>query len=144
MCGLTAGNLLQGLERSRGIQIRAAAITVWPQVEVEDGEGLSANVRSQTLQSGQVLVHNFLRAEPALAHCMLLEAAHELGEHTADPELGQKVVSGDVARERAGDAAQEAGEVSHPNKEISNLSTSLTHYGSDFTVDLNEFSFNCR
>lgn len=55
-----------------------------PQVEVEDGEGLSAEAGSQTLQRGQVLIHDFLRAQLALAHRMLLEATHELGEHTAD------------------------------------------------------------
>lgn len=88
MCGLTAGQLLQGLTRSRGIQIRATAIAVWPQVEMEDGEGLGAKAWSQTLQSGQVFIHDFLRAEPALANRMLLEAAHKLVEHTADAELG--------------------------------------------------------
>lgn len=50
MCGLTSGHLLQALVCSRGIQIRAAAISVWPQVEVEDGEGFGAKAGSQALQ----------------------------------------------------------------------------------------------
>lgn len=93
---------------------------------MEDGECLSAKAGSQTLQRGKVLIHDFLRAEPALAHGMLLEAAHKVGEHAADAEPGEKVVSGDLARERAGDAAQEAGEVLGPNKQISNFNIPLT------------------
>lgn len=88
MRGLSAGDLLRGLARPRGVQIRTAAIAVRPQVQVEDGEGLSAKAGSQTLQRGQILIHDFLRAEPALAHRVLLEAAHKLGEHAADAELG--------------------------------------------------------
>lgn len=84
VCGLTAGVFFQGLRCSRGVQIRAAAIAARPQVEVEDKEGLSAEAGSQALQSGQVLIHDFLGAESALAHCVLLESAHKFGEHSAD------------------------------------------------------------
>lgn len=41
---------------------------------------------------------------------MLLEAAHEVCEHAANPELCQKVVSGDVFVERSGNATEEAKE----------------------------------
>lgn len=88
MCGLTAGHLLQGLTCPRGVQIRAAAIAVWPQLQVEDGEALRAKARSQTLQRGQVFIHDLLRAEPTLAHCMLLKATHKFSKHAADAELG--------------------------------------------------------
>lgn len=56
---------------------------------------------------------------------MLLEAAHKVGEHAADTELGKEVVPGDVAREGAGDTAQEAAGKFHTQTEISN-STSIT------------------
>lgn len=92
MRGLRVGALLPVLLISGVVQVRATVVGVFLHREADRAERLRAEAGRQVFQCGQVLVHDLLGAQLALAHSVLLKATHKLGEDAADTQLGEEVV----------------------------------------------------
>lgn len=102
MCGGSAEAVFGDALGVRGARVLAL-------LQVGHREDLGAEARRQVLQSGDVLVHDLVDAQPPGLHRVLLEGPHKVCKHPPDPDLCQEVVLGNVPGERPRDAAQEAG-----------------------------------
>lgn len=87
-----------------GAGTRATSVIFVPQIQAGYGKSLSAKTRCQVLECSDVLVHDFLSAQVAPIHCVLLEGPHKVFKHSLDPEFSQEVVSGNVFGERSWNA----------------------------------------
>lgn len=80
----------------RGYEVGPTVISITSHVKMRHMESLKAKIGCQALQGGQILVHDLLWSELSHAHRVLLETAHKVFEHAANPYLRQEVVSGNV------------------------------------------------
>lgn len=92
-----------------GVGVRVTSIPILPQFQVDYWKGLCTKAWYQVFKSGDVFIHDFMRAQMPSIHSVLLEALYKISKHSPDPNFSQEVVSGNVFGKGPWNALQEAG-----------------------------------